>query len=281
MSRKPHRKGHHGGRSSNESFHDRYAGKYDTTYTGPYWETYFQLSWDGIRPYIPTDLRAPVADLGCGTGLYGLRLLKSGYPVTFVDLSQKMLDQAAAKAEALGPRASGATFVKSDLADMAAIPSDRFALAVAQGDPISHAGEGAERALRECARILAPGGVLVASVDGALAAIDHFLEDGNVEGLERFLRGGLTEWLAHDEEERFSLKMFRPEELRSLCRSAGLEVIDLYGKPVLPLRRFEPLLEDARAAETLLKLEKKLCREEALLGRASHLQVAARKVARA
>lgn len=267
-------------RQDPRAYHDRVAGRYDAIYQGAYWEVYARLSWEGTRPHIPPDLRAPVADLGCGTGEYGLRLLKSGYAVTFIDIAQKMLDQARAKAEALGPRAASlATFVRADLADMAAVESGRFALAIAQGDPVSHAGRGAERALRECARILAPGGVLVASVDNALAAIDHFLEGRDVAGLERFLRTGLTEWLAHDTRERFEIRMFRPDELRALVRAAGLEVLDLFGKPVLPLRAHAALLEDEAAAASLLEIERRLCREEAMLGRAAHLQVAARKPA--
>ncbi len=269
-------------RDPNEAFHDRVAGRYDGVYTGAYWEAYERLSWEGIRPYIPSDLRAPISDLGCGTGLYGLKLLKSGYPVTFVDISQKMLDQAAAKAESMiGARAAGlATYVKADLADMGAIPDGTFRLAVAQGDPISHAGERAERALRECARVLAPGGVLVASVDNALAAIDHFLEDGDVDALRRFLKSGLTEWLAHDECERFPVRMFRPAEIRILCRDAGLELIELYGKPVLPLRKHAALLDgDPERAKALLEIERRLAGEEAMLGRASHLQFAARRPA--
>jgi SAM-dependent methyltransferase len=265
-------------RRRSEAYHDRVAGRYDAVYTSVYWDVYFRLSWEGVRPYIPRDLRAPVVDLGCGTGLYGLKLLKSGYPVTFVDLSQKMLDQAQAKAEAIGPRAVPlATFVKADLADMAALETGRFALAIAQGDPISHAGERAERAFRECARILAPEGVLVASVDNAYAAIDHFLEAKDVPGLASFLRSGLTEWLAHDQSERFRVRMFKPDELRRLCIEASLDLLDLFGKPVLPLRRYQGLLEDERSADALLEIERRHCRDEALLGTASHLQLAARK----
>jgi SAM-dependent methyltransferase len=260
------------------AFHDRVAGRYDAIYQGAYWEAYAELSWDGVRPHIPRDLRARTVDLGCGTGAYGLRLLKSGYHVTFVDISQKMLDQARAKAAALGPRAEGlAAFVLADLADMAALPAGAFALAVAQGDPISHAGPRAERAIAECARVLAPGGVLVASVDNALAAVDHFLEARDPGGLERFLRTGATEWLAHEQRERFEIRMFRPAELRELVRAAGLEPIDLFGKPVLPLRAHAALLEDPASREALLRIERRLSREEAMLGRAAHLQIAARK----
>jgi SAM-dependent methyltransferase len=260
------------------AFHDRVAGRYDAIYQGAYWDVYSELSWEGIRPYIPRELRARTADLGCGTGAYGLRLLKSGYPVAFVDISQKMLDQAREKAEALGPRAAGlASFHRADLADMAALETGTFALAVAQGDPNSHAGPAAVRALRECARILAPGGVLVASVDNALAAIDHFLEARDPAGLEDFLRTGLTEWLAHESRERFVIRMVRPDELRELVREAGLALLDLFGKPVLPLRAHAALLEDPAAREVLLRVERRLAREEALLGRASHLQFAAKK----
>jgi len=274
------KKGHRGrGRGRGVTrYHDRVAGRYDQVYRGPYWEVYERLSLEGIRRHLPRDLAIPLCDLGCGTGLYGLKLLKSGYRVTFCDISIGMLEQARRKAHELpGNAAERAEFVQDDVASLERLPADTFGLAIAQGDPICHAGRAAPAAFRACARVLRPGGVLVASVDNALAGFEHYLDRGDVEGLLRFERSGLTEWLTREKDERFEVRMFRPRELRRLVETAGLEMLDLFGKPVLPLRRYETLLEDAATRKKLLALEQRLCREEALWGRAAHLQLAARR----
>ncbi|MHC4831000.1 MAG: class I SAM-dependent DNA methyltransferase, partial [Planctomycetota bacterium] len=266
-------------RRASERYHDRVAARYDQVYGGAYWDVYERLSWEGIKPHVPTDLSARIVDLGCGTGLYGLKLLKSGYRVTFLDLSEGMLEQARRKAAELpGNAASRATFIKDDLGALSVIEMGAYDLAIAQGDPICHAGRDAEAAFTGSARVLKPGGVLVASLDNQLAGIDHYLEKGDAQALERFLRTGITEWLTRKEEERFSVRMFRPAELGPLCKRAGLELLDLFGKPVLPLRRYQALLEDPESRRAFLKIERRLSREPALLGRAAHLQLAARRI---
>src|SRR5204862_3861383 len=112
----------------NETYHDRVARRYDQVYSGPRWERYFELSWAGLKAYIPSDLRAPIVDLGCGTGKYGLRLAKSGYAVTLSDLSRGMLEVARQKAAALGLE-ERVTFLKADVMDLSALPREHFALA--------------------------------------------------------------------------------------------------------------------------------------------------------
>jgi ubiquinone/menaquinone biosynthesis C-methylase UbiE len=107
-----------------------------------------------------------------------------------------------------------ATFVKADVMDLSALPREHFALAIAQGDVLSFATQPA-KALKEVRRILRPAGVLVASLDQTLAAIEHYVEKADVEGLEKLLRGGEMEWLARDAAERFPVHTFTAERLRA------------------------------------------------------------------
>ena len=159
---------------SNENYHDRVASKYDDIYKGARWDLWYDLSWTPMKAYIPSDLRAPVADLGCGTGKYGLKIAKSGYQVTLSDLSRGMLEVTRQKAQAMGVF-SRCAFVKADVMDLSELPRDHFALAVAQGDVPLFASNPA-RAVKEVFKILRPQGVLVASLDATLAAIDHYAE---------------------------------------------------------------------------------------------------------
>ena len=259
---------------ANERYHDRVAHRYDDIYTGPRWDYWYELSWAPTKARLPADLRAPILDAGCGTGKYGLRAAKSGYTVTLSDLSQGMLEVARQKAAAMDVQ-ERVTFVKADVMDLSMLPRDHFALAIAQGDVLSFAGHPA-KAIKELRKTLRPGGILVASLDQTLAAIDHYCEKGDIEGLEKLVRGGEMEWLAHDANERFPVHTFTPEKLKDMFETAGFEVLDLFGKTVLPFKKLEPLFEDDAKAERLLALEKKLCRIPSAMGRASHLQITAR-----
>src|SRR5579863_3759322 len=86
-------------------YHDRVARQYDSIYDNPYWEFHDELTWRSVKPFLPRDANAACGDLGCGTGKWGLKLLKSGDHVTFVDNSGSMIEQTRAKTEAMGPRA--------------------------------------------------------------------------------------------------------------------------------------------------------------------------------
>src|SRR3954447_12870021 len=110
-------------RSSNPDasrrYHDRVARQYDSIYDDPYWEFHDELTWRLIKPHLPRDLSGACADLGCGTGKWGLRLLKSGFAMTFVDSSAAMIEQVRAKLVEMPPRArERATLTVGDIVEM-------------------------------------------------------------------------------------------------------------------------------------------------------------------
>src|SRR5688572_8671722 len=126
---------HHDG---SRRYHDRVARRYDAIYDDPYWAFHDELTWRTVKPHLPRDLSSACADLGCGTGKWGLRLLKSGFATTFVDSSAAMLGQVREKLEAMGEaKARRATLVVGDIVDMPQVPGDAFALVLAMGDPLS------------------------------------------------------------------------------------------------------------------------------------------------
>jgi SAM-dependent methyltransferase len=102
---------------------------------------------------------APVLDAGCGNGSLALQLARIGYRVTGVDLSDLQLERARAKGE-LAP--AGRIEVAQGSLTALPFPSGAFAGAVS-GEVLEHIPED-HAAMREIARVLAPGGVLVATV---------------------------------------------------------------------------------------------------------------------
>lgn len=264
-------------REASRRYHDRVARQYDSIYDDPYWHFHDELTWRLIKPFLPRDATAACADLGCGTGKWGLRLLKSGYPVLFLDNAAAMVEQARARAGELGAgRAAKASFVVGDIVEMPQVASASLDLLVAMGDPLSICSD-ARRAAREMNRVLKPGGVAVATADNKLAAIDHFVERGNLDALEEFVGTGRTQWLTADKRERFELTTFTPAGLTKLFERSGFEVVELVGKPVIPVRQNKHLLTHPDAIPRLLRLEAELAKDPASAGRAGHLQIVARK----
>lgn len=261
--------------SAARKYHDRVAGLYDHSYDDAYWQWNDALTWGYVKTHMPSDQSSRVLDLGCGTGKWGLKLAKSGYAVTFLDLSPKMLDQARRKCRDMGEE-DRHEFVQADIIDLAALEDESFALCVAFGDPIGCASAPL-RAMKEIRRVLTPGGTLIASLDNKFAALDYYLEKGDIDAMAKFVKGGVTHWLTSRDEEQFDIHTFSPAGIRRLVEKSGLDLIDLCGRTVLQMRRYRELLESPQTRRTLSDIEKRLCHDEAAMGRASHFQFVCRK----
>lgn len=262
-------------RSGNQRYHDRVAGRYESIYDDAYWQWHDTLTWDYLKRFLPRDLNSPVADLGCGSGKWGRRLLKSGFRVTFADLSAKMVDEARRHVEEMGMVAK-AEFLQADLMDLSGLPEGHFGLATAMGEPLGLA-ESPQHALRQIARCLAPGGTLVATLDNRIPCIDYYIEKGDCAGLERFVRTGRTHWLTRDPSEQFEIHTFEPKGIERLAADAGMELLDMIGKTVLPMRHHRALLEEPAARRRWANIEQRLARDPANFARCAHLQFAARR----
>lgn len=263
-------------KSAVQKYHDRVAHLYDDSYSDAYWQWHDALTWDYLKPFLPRNANATVLDLGCGTGKWGAKLLKSGYRVVFLDISANMLDAARRNVETAGPN-TRVEFVQADLADLSGLEVREASLAVAMGEGLG-CTEDPPGALRQIRRLLGPDGVLVATFDNRFAAIDHYLGSGEPRQLSRFLRDGKTHWLTKDHAERFPITTYDPAELVRVVESAGYEVVDLVAKTVLPMRHHRALLEEGESRRFWSKVEKSLARDPAAMGRAGHLQVACRPV---
>jgi ubiquinone/menaquinone biosynthesis C-methylase UbiE len=261
-------------------YHDRVASRYDEIYDDPFWEFHDEVTWRLIKPYIPRDAAATCADFGCGTGKWGLKLLKSGFATTFVDHSAGMIEQVTLKLDALGPRGRKGTALVGDIVSLPTLTDASFDLILAMGDPLSICSDPLAAA-GEMRRLLKPGGHAIATADNKFGAIDHYIEKGNLEALEEFVITGRTRWLTRDEEERFELTTFTPHSLRNLFEKAGLEVLGVTGKTILPARNNRKLLEYPHAINRLIRLEEALSRDPASAGRCGHLQIVARRPAAA
>jgi len=262
-------------RTSCEQYYDRVAGRYDDSYLTPYWEFYNAVTWHNLKRFLPRLVGRKVLDIGGGTGLWALKLAKSGFEVTVADISQKMLDKAKDKSEQAG-FGSKISFVKADICDLSQFHPDSFDLVLAQGDPLSCCAD-ARQAVREVHRVLKPKGFFIASVDNKFGGMRVFVNQGAIDELEQFVRTGQTNWFTKNEAEQYPITYFTPDGLRKLFAQGGFEMLSLIGKVVLPLASNSEILKDRNMFERLLKLELKLHAEEVLLGSAGHLEITVRK----
>lgn len=265
-------------RDKSVKYHNRVARQYDAMYEDAYWRFHDEVTWRAIKPFLPADANARCLDLGCGTGKWGLKLAKSGYYVTFVDHAPAMIGEVRERLAELGGKGAASEGMVADIVDMPDVPSATFALILAMGDPLSICADPA-RAAAEMFRCCAPGGVVIATADNRLAAAEAYLARGDLEGLERLLRTGVTRWVTGEEAEQFELHTFTPSGLRRLFERAGFEVGHIAGKTILPMRANRALLEnlDGEAFRALVQQEMELERDAQNAARAAHLQVTARR----
>lgn len=125
-----------------------------------------QVLSEKLLDHLPTPSVSNVLDLGCGTGLVGVHIGDQVNALDGVDLSQKMLDQAAS-------REVYRNLIRDDVSEFLSKASQTWHGVIA-ADVFIYCGD-IEDIVVLCYQHLEPGGVLVFSVESCGG--DHFLAD--------------------------------------------------------------------------------------------------------
>jgi ubiquinone/menaquinone biosynthesis C-methylase UbiE len=246
----------------------------------------FQLERARTRELIERHAPPPpadVLDIGGAAGSYALWLAELGYIVHLLDAVPRLVEEAQRRsATALRGLASCRVADARSLP----VPEATMSLVLLLG-PLYHLVDADDRAtaLREAARVLRPGGILLAAgISRWASALDGLARDLFED--DRFMR--IVEQDVQDGQHRnpterldyFTTAYFhRPEELRAEVADAGLEVCGLYGiegpgwiLPDVPAR-----LADPGRRSAFLRICRLLETEFSLVGCSAHLLAAGRK----
>ncbi len=211
------------------SHHDSEAEIYDSDYFERF-ALYHKVTLDNIRRFVPKKKTATILDAGGGTGIWAIELAKMGYQVTLTDISKGIQEKV--KELALGKQIK---IVTSNICDMAEFPNGCFDMALCEGDPISYCGD-YKKALAEVVRVTKPGGVVIASVDSRMSALNWLSKEGDRDGVEKLLKTGEVLMPTKIGKLAYPIHAFTTGELKGLFQFNGLSVERIIGKLVLASR---------------------------------------------
>ena len=228
---------------------------------------------------------ATVADVGGGAGAYAFWLADAGYTVHLVDAAPRLVAEARRRSAGLTHRLASCAVGDARALEL----GDGCADVVLLLGPLYHLTDPADRAraLREAARILAPGGLLfAAAISRYASALDGMARD--LFGDARFtaiVERDLAEGQHRNPTERvdyFTTAYFhRPEDLRADVQGAGFVVEGVYGLegPGWFLPDLAERWRDSRRRDDILRLARQLQAEPSVLGISAHLLAVARTAA--
>lgn len=234
-----------------------------------------------INKYFPRE--GHICDIGGGTGRYSIELLRKGYRVTLLDLSEEEIRLARLRLNKQGLSADQA--IIGDARDMSMLASNTFEAALLLG-PMYHLVQPNERAkgLRELKRILKPQGVAIVAYLNSWGMI----KTGTVEGPElckdiSFLRSMIEEHTFVGESPYSFTESYwsTPKAALKEVQAAGLEVISSAGAESFANgmgRLLEKVAQDEpEAYNNIVEVAAEMCELEQYRDSTDHLHIVVRK----
>lgn len=199
-----------------------------------------------------------VLDMACGIGGHSIELAKLGYRVVGVDVSQKMLELAKAKATKAGIEVR---FIHGDITQLSSLLNEEtlafpFDAVICMGNSLAHLPdeESLRKTLDETSKVLCSGGVLVFWVKNAKLIRDDRINRLMVDSLinEPDLSLALLCYTSRDKADpdiliwnsiylikdhgnldfqvrTHPLKLFHHKKLTEILESRGFQVVHAYG----------------------------------------------------
>jgi ubiquinone/menaquinone biosynthesis C-methylase UbiE len=196
-----------------------------------------------------------VLDVGCGTGRHSIELLKRGYQVTGIDLSDSQLARAKEKAKLAGVNAC---FLKYDARKLPFIDEFNLVLMLCEGAfPLMETDEMNYEILKCATRALKQGGKFIFTTLNGLFPLFHSIEKfcassengqatykNNSFNLMTFRDHNLTEIIddsGNKKQLECNERYYVPSEITWMLKSLGYKKIDIFGAKLGAFSKNSPL----------------------------------------
>ena len=272
--------------------------KYDGTFVSRFFDEYGLREWDRmtadpvsqvslhihthyLKEYIPEGSK--VLEVGAGAGRFTQVLAEIGAQVVVADISPGQLALNKQRAEEYGFGSAVLSWEELDICDLARFENASFDRVVVYGGPFSYVMEQRDLALRECLRVLRPGGILLLSVMGVFGTLHRYLP-GVLKGYDVALNreivetGDLGPANVPDQEQR--MHMFRAEELETWLKQTGLQILAVSASNGLSTgweQQLAEIKQDQEKWAYLLELELEACAQSGYLDAGTHILAVAKK----
>ena len=252
------------------------AAKYAAYLETPEGRLRLDLAFANLQEFLPRRTRSLCAlDLGCGTGAIAVRLARLGCDVTLLDSSEQMLGLAERAASEAGVCAK-VTLCQGDGAQIASLcGTGTFDLVICHNllEYVDDPGA----VVREAARVLLDESSILSILvrNRAGEVLKAALKDGDLAAAERNLNADS----AHESLYGGTVRLFTPENLRSMLRESSLAIVAERGVRVIS-DYLQPRTSLSDEYERIFELERKLGERPEFAAVARYTQVIANRADR-
>jgi ubiquinone/menaquinone biosynthesis C-methylase UbiE len=221
-----------------------------------------------IKKYLqPSDV---VLDAGGGTGLNAILMAQRCAHVTLVDLSPRILAQAARNIDQAG-LTTQIDLVEGDITDLRRFAAATFSFIVCVGGSLSYVQEKGPQAVHELVRVARPRAILIVGCDAKYGFVRWLLNNGHLEDAR-----AVYETSQYEAGEGAYAHLYTVAEMTQLLTDTGCEILEVASTPTL-VNTWEQNAYSAEQWQVLKELELKVCALPELRGTGHHLLCVARK----